>query len=378
MRTEIAIVGAGITGLSVAWQLLERGERSVAIYERDGVGSGASGIQPGGVRQQWGTRVNVVMARLSLAFYREVGERLRARVDPGWRACGYLFAASAPETLDRLSAEVALQQTLGIPSRILSPAEAAEVVPELESKAIVGAAYCAEDGFFDRPQGVVEAFAEAVRRAGVPIERATVTAFERAGRDWRLRLGDGGSAEAAQVVVATGVDAPKLLAPLGVALPILPEPRFLFLSDPIPERLLEPLVVAQDRGFAAKQLADGRLLASDLAAAGEPEEGRDLWRRRVRESLAELLPRLELVSFPLLVGGAYDMTPDRQAIVGRIPGEDGLLVAAGFSGHGFMIAPEVGRGVAAMLAGEDPGSELAQLGPERFERGALVPEHAVV
>jgi sarcosine oxidase subunit beta len=205
-----------------------------------------------------------------------------------------------------------------------------------------------------------------------------VRALEREGRDWRLRLADGGSAEAGQVVVATGVDAPTLLAPLGVALPILPEPRFLFLSDPIPERLLEPLVVAQDRAFAAKQLADGRVLASDLAAAGEPDEGRDRWRRRVRESLAELLPRLELVSLPLLVGGAYDMTPDRQAIVGRIPGEDGLLVAAGFSGHGFMIAPEVARGVAAMLAGEDPGPELAQLGPTRFERGALLPEHAVV
>jgi sarcosine oxidase, subunit beta len=373
VRSEVAIVGAGITGLSVAWHLLERGERSIAVYERDGIGAGASGVQPGGVRQQWGTRVNVTMARASLAFYRELGERLQARVDPGWRACGYLFAASLPETLDRLRADVAMQQELGVPSRILSPAEAAEVVPGLASEAIAGAAHCAEDGFFDRPQAVVEAFAEAVGRAGVPIERATVTAFERSGSSWRLRLDGDRTAEAGQVVVATGVDTSRLLDA-----PIVAEPRFLFLSDPIAERLLEPLVVAPDLQFAAKQLADGRLLASDLAATGPPDQLRERWRRRVRECLIELLPRLELVSLPLLVSGTYDMTPDHQAIVGRVPGKDGLFVAAGFSGHGFMMAPEVGRGVAAILAGEEPGPELAQLSPTRFERGALVPERAVV
>jgi sarcosine oxidase subunit beta len=378
VRTDVAIVGAGITGLSAAWHLLERGERSIAIYERESVGAGASGVQPGGVRQQWGTRVNVTMARASLAFYRELGERLRPHVDPGFRACGYLFTASQTATLERLRAEVAMQHTLGVPSRIVEPAEAAEIVPGLRSEAIVGAAYCAEDGFFDRPQGVVEAFAEAVRHGGVPIERAAVTRLEPAADGWRLRLADGGSAGAAQVVVATGADAPSLLAPLGVQLPIVREPRFLFLSDPVPERLLEPLVVAPDRRFAAKQLADGRLLASDLSAAGEPEEGRERWRRRVRESLAELLPRLQLVSLPLLVGGAYDVTPDHQAIVGRLADHDGLIVAAGFSGHGFMIAPEVGRGLAAILAGEDPGPELAQLAPDRFERGALVPESEIV
>jgi sarcosine oxidase subunit beta len=376
VRTEVAIVGAGITGLSAAWHLLERGERSVAVYEREGVGAGASGVQPGGVRQQWGTRLNIAMARASLAFYRELAERLEPRADPHFRACGYVFAASRPETLERLRAAVGLQNALGVPSRLLGPDEAAEVVPELRSEAIVGASFCAEDGYFDRPQGVVEAFAEAVRRGGVGIERAEVTALERTADGWRLRFADGAAAEAAQVVVATGVDAPTLLGPLGVDLPIVAETRYLFLSEPLAERLLDPLVVAPDHRFAAKQLADGRLLASDLSAAGEPEEAREGWRRRVRECLADLLPRLELVALPLLVGGTYDLTPDRQAIVGRV--DDDLLVAAGFSGHGFMIAPEVGRGLAALLAGDDPGPELAQLAPDRFERGALVPEPELV
>jgi sarcosine oxidase subunit beta len=144
------------------------------------------------------------------------------------------------------------------------------------------------------------------------------------------------------------------------------------------ERLLDPLVIAVDRRFAAKQLADGRVLASDLDATGDVEERAEFWRRRVRQLTVDLFPRFEFVVLPLLVRGIYDLTPDRQAIVGAVPGHEGLYVAAGFSGHGFMMAPEIGRGVAAMLLGELPGDAFVQLRPERFEQGTLAYESAVV
>jgi glycine/D-amino acid oxidase-like deaminating enzyme len=91
-----------------------------------------------------------------------------------------------------------------------------------------------------------------------------------------------------------------------------------------------------------------------------------------------LFPRFEYVSLPLLVRGVYDVTPDRQAIVGPVPGFDGLFVAAGFSGHGFMMAPEIGRGVAAMVVGEPPGESFTHLRPDRFLTGDLLHERAVV
>jgi sarcosine oxidase subunit beta len=137
-------------------------------------------------------------------------------------------------------------------------------------------------------------------------------------------------------------------------------------------------VIAVDRRFAVKQLADGRVLASDLGATGDVGGRSELWQRRVRQAASDLLPRLEFVVFPLLVRGVYDLTPDRQAIVGAVPGHDGLYVAAGFSGHGFMMAPEIGRGVAAMVLGEPPGEAFAHLRPERFEEGTLAYESAVV
>ena len=372
----VLIVGAGVTGLSTALHLLQREAGSVVVVDRAGIGAGASGVQPGGVRQQWSTRVNCVLARRSLDFYRDAAERLRSSADLTLRPCGYVFLAHARETLERLRRDVALQNGLGIPSRVVTAEEAAALVPDLRTDAVLGASWCGEDGYFDRPQAVVEAFAEAARRLGARIELGQVTALERRGGSWHARLAGGDELAAGAVVVAAGADARELVRPLGHDLPIEREDRHLFYSEPIRERLLEPLVVAPDRRFAAKQLADGRVLASDLAAVGDPIEQRERWRRTVRAGVDELLPRLALVPLPLLVSGVYDVTPDRQAIVGTL--EDGLVVAAGFSGHGFMVAPEIGRTVASLALGAPLPEELAELAPERFVRGELRPERQVI
>ena len=182
---------------------------------------------------------------------------------------------------------------------------------------------------------------------------------------------------ATAVVIAAGVETRDLVAPLGVDLPIELEARHLFLSAPIRERLLEPLVISPERRFAAKQLHGGRVLASDLGATGDPETGATGWRRNVREVIAELLPVLAYVDLDVIVSGAYDVTPDRQPILGPLDGHDGLHVAAGFSGHGFMIAPAVGRIVATAVVGEHD-TVLAILDSRRFQEGRTVPEPQVI
>lgn len=375
---DVAIVGAGVTGLSLAYHLAARTSGEIVVFERTGIAAEASGVQPGGVRQQWGTEVNCRMARESYRFYTEVKERLDTRVDPGFQACGYLFVADSESALEQLAANVALQNRLGIPSTMLTAKEAAELVPGLDHGALRGAAYCGEDGYFDRPQSVVEAFAEAAGREGARLELREVVRLSRDGRGWDLGLDDESSVTAANVVVAAGYDAAGLIAQTGVMLPIEKEPRYLFYSDPIRERLLEPLVIAPERRFAAKQLGNGRLLASDLGASGDPSGGRERWRTRIQANVVELLPLLEFVSLPLLVEGFYDMTPDRQAVIGAVPGHDGLWVAAGFSGHGFMMAPVVGEWLADAVLDGRVRAELELLSPARFESDALLPEPQVV
>jgi glycine/D-amino acid oxidase-like deaminating enzyme len=342
-RADVVVVGAGVIGLSIAFHLRERGA-SVKVVDRTGIGAGASGLQPGGVRQQWGTPANCLLVQESLRFYADAVERLQMRVDPGFRRCGYLFLAHSERTLQRLRTNVALQNGLDVPSRIVSPAEAAVLVPGLDATGLAGGAWCDEDGYFDRPQAIVEAFG-----ALQDVDLADIASLDELAAD--------------AIVVAGGVDTPRLLPEL----PIRAEPRSLFFSDPIGEPLLEPLVVSAERGLAAKQLADGRLLASDLRAGS---------RDSVRAGFEELLPRLVYVPLPLRVEGLYDVTPDQQPILGQV--RDRVWVAAGFSGRGFMQAPAIGRIVADSLLGTGSDPTLAVFDAHRFAEGRLVPEPSVV
>jgi sarcosine oxidase subunit beta len=158
------------------------------------------------VRQQWGTSIACRLARESAAFYAQADKQLESPVPLGFRRCGYLFLAHSEETLARLTANVAVQNGEGVPSRIVSPDEAAKLVPGLAVETVVGGAWCAEDGYFDRPQGVVEAFAR-----GVDVRIREVRSLH--------------ELEADRVVVAAGADTPALLPA-----PIRAEDRYLFYS----------------------------------------------------------------------------------------------------------------------------------------------------
>jgi sarcosine oxidase subunit beta len=367
---EVAIVGAGVTGLSIAFHLRERGVGPVVLLERSGIGAGASGVQPGGVRRQWATREHCLLAQESYAFWQVLDERLETRTHPVFEACGYAFASHTEGTLATFRTNVELQNALGVPSEMVSPRQLEELVPGLDASTLTGAAWCGTDGYFDRPQAVVEAFGEAARRRGADLTLAEVEAVVPDGGGWLIRLADGGAMRAAHVVLAAGYETSHLVAPLGIDLPIEREPRYVFLSEPISDRLLEPLVIAPEIGFAAKQLANGRVLAGDLGTPGDPALQRDTWRRTVRRGVEELAPMLSFVAFDLLIGGNYDTTPDHAAILGPVGELSGLWLAAGFSGHGFMMAPAVGRALADWIVGIDPGEAAAAFHWSRFADGS--------
>ncbi len=376
--SEIAIIGAGIIGLSIAWHLAERGVRGITVYDRVGIGAGATSIQPGGVRQQWSTEIACRIAREAYEFYMSFDDRLAVDSRPSLTSCGYVFVARGQNELDRLRTTVALQNRLGIPSRILTPQETGEIVPGLAPEAIAGASFCADDGYFDRPLAVVAGFAEACRRHGVRFVDGRIAGLGLDGAGLRMVLGDGTTAGAARVVLATGHDTPELTAPLGYDLPIRREPKYLFYSQPIRERLLEPLVTSHEDHFAAKHLADGSVLASDLTAAGEPKTGRAHWYSHIRRTITELVPILEYVTFPVLVEGFYDVTPDRQPILGALDDEQRLWTASGLNGRGLMMAPAIGRLLADALTDANRPRELQALGAERFAADRLLPESQVV
>jgi sarcosine oxidase subunit beta len=375
---QVAIIGAGITGLAIAARLLEAGTRRVVVYEKSGIGAGASGVQPGGVRLQWSTKASCLLALESIAFYRELSGRLEVDDAPVLEPCGYLFLAHEPRTLTRLARDIEMQRRLGISSSLLKTDELGSVAPTLETAEIIGASFCADDGYFDRPQAVVEAFAEVVTRRGGSITVGEVGSLSEDGEGWRLGLLDGRRSSAEHVVLAAGYESTSLLATLGIGAPIVAEPKYLFYSEPISQRLLEPLIVAIDKRFAAKQLANGRVLASDLSATGDPRTERQRWRHHVRVCIEDMLPELTYVPFDLLVEGYYDVTPDHQPILGPVDPAGRLWLAAGFSGHGFMIAPAVARLVTDALVDRRLDPLLDAFSLERFAAGLLMPELQIV
>jgi len=377
-KPHVAVVGAGVIGLSIARSLVASGVDRVVVYERAGIASGASGVQPGGVRHQWSTRLNCHLVLESSAFYRDLGDRLGIVDAPVLEQCGYLFLAHEQSTFDRLSQDVAMQNGLGIPSTVLTPGDLTAVLPELHVDGLRGGTFCSEDGYFDRPQAVVEAFAETLVRDGGTIKIRDVRRVSRDGTGWELTFRDGPSETAEHVVVAAGHHSATLLAPLGSVIPIVPQAKHLFLSDPIGEMLLEPLVIAIDRHFAAKHLASGRVLTSDTTASGDTSDDEGRWRAHVRTCIEELLPRLTYVALGTRVQGDYDVTPDRHPIVGPVDPGGSLWVAAGFSGHGFMIAPAIGRVVAEAIVRGSRDPVLESLALERFDREELEPELQIV
>lgn len=376
MSYDVAVIGAGVTGLSVAWHMAV--DRSVVVADGAGIGAGASSIQPGGVRQQWGTRISCQLAAESFAFYESFDDRLAPKVSPLLTKCGYLFVAESEEGLSGLRRNVELQNSEGIPSRLVSSEKAQELVPALRPEGIAGAAWYDQDGYFDRPLAVVAGFHDAARRLGVEHVPHHVQSLQRDGSGWRLTLEHADPICAATVVLAASYASPALLAPKGIDVPITREPRYLFYSNPIGQRLLDPLAVFVDRHFASKQLADGSVLASDLTAGGTPGTGREDWYRHVKESIRDRLPVLDFVSFPILVEGFYDVTPDRQPIVGPVPGCDGLWIAAGLNGRGLMLAPAVGRLLAEAVETGTLPEPLPAFALERFAIDELNPEPQVV
>ena len=348
---RIVVAGAGAVGASIAYHLALRGADGVVLADAGEIAGRATGRAMGGVRQQFTTEAEVRLARASVRLFEELGAPLFEQV-------GYLFLATSVAGLAELEARRELQAALGVPVEAVDPA----FVAGLRVDDVLGATICREDGIAD-PAGVT---CELVRRAaerGVEVCEHT----------------DALGLDADVLVVACGAASPAVAAARGVELPIRPLVRQLADVGPVPgvpARL--PMTIEED-GFHFRRVGgDGvRLAMGEIEPRWDgPEEVRDdlveLWRDR----LASRFPRAAGVPLRRAWAGLYDMTPDAHPIIG--PVADGVYVACGFSGHGFMQSPAVGDAVAAELLGEPPPFDLEPYRLARFAGGAVFPETLVL
>ncbi|MGZ4353772.1 MAG: NAD(P)/FAD-dependent oxidoreductase [Gaiellaceae bacterium] len=345
---EVVVVGGGAMGASTAYHLRELGVESVVLLERDALASGSTSKSAGGIRTQFADELNVRIALRSL----EELERFADEID--FRRHGYLFLLSTEDDLAAFRDAVALQNRLGVPSRVLSPAEAQEIVPQLEVDDLVGATFCDRDGYAT-PEALVQAYARGVDvRQGCAAERIVVEK----GRVVAVETSRGRIATEC-VVLCAGVWTPEIAATADVEIPVKGEARWMWFSPAdggLPERL--PLTIDFSTSFYFHREGPGIVFG-----------GRE-------SALEELAPHAALrcppiVELPIQSSwwGYYEVSPDHNAIVGEAAGPTRLLYATGFSGHGFQQAPAVGEHLAELVAGREPTLDLSAFALDRFARG---------
>ncbi|MEZ0241203.1 MAG: NAD(P)/FAD-dependent oxidoreductase, partial [Chloroflexota bacterium] len=334
-----------------------------------------------GFRHQFSSEINVRLSiesvRLLKAFSSDHGLPLDLHAD------GYLFLCRDATTWQLYQAAAGMQRGLGVDVRLLTGADAGDLVPGLAVDDVLGATYCPDDGIAD-PAGLTNGYAIAARRAGATIETGiTATAIVTAGGRVAGIATPGGPIAAPVVVNAAGVWAPALAATVGLDLPIEPLPRHIAVTAPFdgrPER--RTLVIDAETTFYFHREGGGVLM-------GMPKRGEtSTFDTHVDDAFvaAELLPKavqvyppLEEASLATTWVGLYEMTPDRHPILGPVSGVEGLYLAAGFSGHGFQHAPIVGKLIAEQIVdGAARTVDIAGLRLDRFEDREAVRERHVV
>ncbi|HEU0034370.1 MAG TPA: FAD-binding oxidoreductase [Kofleriaceae bacterium] len=369
-KAEIAIVGGGVMGLSIAYHLARRGLHDVVVIERGYLAEGASGRNGGGVRQQWSTEINIRLMQESVELCRRFAVDLGVNV--WFRQGGYLFLARNAKEVARLEKNIAIQNRCGVATRMLEPREAQEIVPELQLAGIVGAAYNPTDGILF-PWPFLWGYARQAASMGVRIFTQTpVTGLEpNAGGGYVVHT-PRGSLRARRLINATGAWSPKLAELIGVQVPTFPIRHEICSSEPL-KPFLRPMVSELSSGLYCSQSMRGEIVGGvslpghgSTYAMGSTLEFLATYARR----LVRLMPILGEIKILRQWAGPYDQSPDGNPVLGAAPGHPEFFLACGFVGHGFMMAPIVGKLYAEWLTGGKPHEIFSRYTLARFTDGS--------
>ncbi len=376
-ETDILVIGAGVMGASIAFQLSRQTEQRVLVIDQAPPLSGMSGRTFGQVRLHYSNALMLQLAKRGFDIFDNWSDAV-GYGHSGYVPMGYMLIVKENH-LDALQRNIELAQSLDIDTRFVDRQEIKALEPAIHTDDLVGGAYDPAGGYIDVTR-IVLSWLSSIQERGVRVMTgACAQAIETAnGRISGVRT-SAGRIDASVVISATGSWSRELLSPLGIDLPLeIRRLDMMYMRQP-PNRAQIGLCVTDGNSNVVIRPDMGRdfLISAyppEMPEAKTPDESNDRLDdpehlARIERALTERLPDFCDASPVRPLSGTYDITPDWHPIVGWADGIDGLFLAAGFSGHGLKLAPAIGEAVAAMVLDKTAPIDIHPLRLQRFADG---------
>jgi sarcosine oxidase, subunit beta len=378
-RASVVIIGGGIMGVSTAYQLAAAGVTGVVLMDADALGAGSTSKAAGGVRAQFSDTINIRLALRSLRTFETFGEQFGQEID--FHQVGYLFLLDSPGDVGAFEDAVKAQNELGVPSRVISVAEAARLSPLISTDGLLAAAYCPTDGYCT-PESVVLGYATAARRLGARlIPHCPVTRVETEEGRIIAVVSAGAQVSTSAVICTAGPWSRRVGEWAGVDLPVTPLRRQVLITEPVTG--LDPLMpFTIDFGTSFYFHREGPGL---LMGMSDPDETpgfklnrSDAWLPGLGRAMQRRAPSLMGTGIRSGWAGLYEVTPDHNALIGESATVKRFLYATGFSGHGFLMGPAVGEILRDLYLGRPPCIDVGGLSADRFAASMPRPERSII
>jgi sarcosine oxidase subunit beta len=378
-KADVVIIGGGVNGCSLAYRLAKKG-LDVVVVEKNYLSSGATGACGAGIRQQWSTRENTLLAIQSVKIFEQLNDELGQDIE--FRQGGYLIAVHDKNEMKQAEKNVAMQRSLGLKVNILEPEKITNIVPILDVKGMraIGATFCPTDGHAN-PFKTTFAYADAAKELGAEINtHTTVIDLKTTQKEICAVVTNQKTIRTGVVVNAAGIDSKKIAEMINLKLPLRPFRKEIIATERL-QPLFEAMVISFKDGIYFSQQKEGQIVGG-IPIPEETEGYKTMptfaFLQHMARTITRYAPILKHVNLLRHWTGFYDVTPDARPILGEVKEVKGFLQCNGFSGHGFMISPMVSNLLTDLIVDGKTSEILESLGLERFKGKRIEKELSVV
>lgn len=377
-EANIVIIGAGINGVSLSYYLAKTGMKDIVVLEKEYICSGATGRCGAGIRQQWATEENTLLAMEAVKIFEKLSDELNWDIE--YEQCGYLIPAFTKEYEEQFKKNVEMQKKLGLEVSYLTPEEAKKIVPDLCIDDMLCATYCPTDGG-GNPLLTTHAYAVRAKEMGVKIFTYTeVKDIVVENGKVKKVITDNGEIHTERVANIAGGHSALVAKMAGIDIPVTPYRHQILVTEPV-KHFFDPMVISFDYNIYFRQTCHGAI----LMGCGDKDEKPGLdtpsdfhFMKDITKRAIKLMPKLKKLKIVRQWAGLYDMTPDAMPILGDVKEVEGYFQAAGFSGHGYMLGPKIAILLADLIAHKKRDPLIERLGLDRYKKGNLVIDSSVV